>query len=344
MRYNAYSYLPLEDRADLCRALLEELGVTDIRHNPITHELVHGCLVSDYHRDQQKNPTASLNYDKGLFHCLGCQASGTLAWFIAVVKGTSSEEARSWIASRTGVDDEERFSLLIRHFDQMFAGEKKRYEPIPVYSPRMLEQWEVDSHWYLEDRGISGENIKRFRLGYDPKEDGIVIPHFWKGDLVGWQIRYLSPRRNKYGSTPSFPKRRTLFNYQRSDRAVVVEAPISAVKHEGEHHFEATIGAAVTDDQLRLLERHDDVVLWMDNDHAGWRATHKIANYLMNRVNVWVVDSPFRGDPADLPGEVVNRMLSNRTLVVPYVAWRQPHPQMLACERCFSIHEGGVGC
>lgn len=313
-----------EMKREVCIDVLESMGIGDILERG--DELIHGCQVSSYHSDQEKNPTGSLNYDKMVFLCLGCGSAGGLVWYIASVMDIGTKEARKWIETRTGGEDKTK--LLLKFYESMYTKKYKSREPIPKYDTRMVEGM-VQYHPYMEQRGISEENALKFRLGFDDAKNGMIIPHFFKGELVGWQTRYLEGKI-KYKSTPNFPKARTLFNYDsKESRAVVVEAPVSAVKHEGRYHWEATVGANTTDEQAALLHKHSRVYLWMDNDRAGWKATNAIARALTGRVDVWVVDSPFAGDPGDLPTELVNRVIE--TTSIPYALWKIP--TVLVCPR-----------
>lgn len=323
--------LPSELKRELCLDLLSELGVDNVTEKG--DELIHGCVVSGYHTNQDKSPTGSLNYEKLVYLCLGCQAAGGLVWYVSMVLGVDRKEARKWITTRTGGEDQT--SMLLKFYDAMYAGKKKHKEPIPTFDERMISRWETDTHPYIGQRGITPENARLFRLGFDTDKNGLVIPHFFKGKLTGWQTRYLQGDI-KYKSTPSFPKARTLFNYQpRADSVVVVEAPISVVKHEGEHHWEATVGANTTEEQIQLLQKHSRIILWMDNDAAGWKATHHMAKVLMASSDVWVVDSPIAGDPGDLPTEMVNKLVRN--LVVPYAVWKPP--TLMMCAGCLQFQD-----
>lgn len=360
--------LPLEQKIDLCASLLDEFGVA-YRHNPTSHEMIHPCLLSPgVHSDQDRNPTASLNAERLVVHCLGCGASGGILWFIATVRGTSAAEARQWLNEQTGLGGGTMdLPLLMRYLDALYKP-KDRPAPPPHLSEKMLRPW-AWVHPYLTDprseggRGIREENVLQMRVGYAENyevgggktSERIVIPHFWKGQLVGWQTRRLgNDGTPKYLSSPEFPKDQTIYNYEpTASRTVVVEAPLSAVaKVHLSPHIEATFSASVTSNQIKLLEKHPTVVLFMDNDRAGWQAveghdtfdkrgrlikhTPGMGEMLGRTSVVLVVENPWAADPADLSDEDYLNLVRD---AVPFSIWRRP--KTLLCYQCNrTAHEG----
>jgi hypothetical protein len=369
--------MPDSEKEALCRSLLEEFGATNIRVSD-RGEMTHACLVSPgQHSDQDRNPTASLNYKKLTYHCLGCGASGGLLWFIATCRKGTSTEARQWLSKATGTDGALMdLSDLLRYFDAIYASKKEGRAPIPKYSERILDAWQ-GIHPYLTDgapdlgiegRGIPEENLVKFRVGYAehfPLDDRgrtserIVIPHFWKGDLVGWQTRRLDSRDGtpKYLASPDFPKDTTLFNYDPSrKKAGIVESMLSSIKHAHALPLEATFGASITERQIRLMERHETVVLWFDNDKAGWDAVEGryedierggkvvgqklvqegLGALLGRSLNVLVVDSRWAADAGDMTTDDAVGLYES---AIPYGAWKRP--ETLYCYRCHDVaHDG----
>lgn len=335
--------MPDSEKEHLCRSLLEEFGAGKItKHND---ELIHGCLISSYHQDQDANPTASLNLSKLVYKCLGCQASGGLLWFIATMRGCSSQEARQWLMQATGTGGEAMaLSDLMRYFDALYNGPAER-APMPKYSEKIISGWELDTGYATPVRGIPAETVERFGIRHAPEyridehgrtSDRLVIPHYWKGQLVGWHTRRLADDGTpKYKNSPDFPKDQTIFNYQPGGTAVVVEAPISALKHAHALPMEATFGASVTDRQLSLLADHERVYLFMDNDEAGWKAVEGydhlvkrrpehvegVAERLARYTVVFVVDNPFKADPGDLDTDMVQALVDD---AVPWNEWQRP--------------------
>jgi DNA primase len=332
-----YSTLTDTEKRDLCVGLLQEFGVGHINEQS-NGELIHSCCIPNTgHRNGDKNASASLNYKKLCFNCLGCGSSGGLLWFIAVCRGIEGTEAREWLGSQTGLGGKVMdLPRLLEVIDQIFHHQVEQ-APIPRYDETVLHQWVRPGlhHPYLttgfggiRGRGIPPKTLDRFRVGYAGEyHDGterIIIPHFWDGRLVGWQARGLPGHQgnDKYRSTPDFPKHKTLYNHARRRRIVLVESPMSVLRHC--HHvpdLQATFGAAVTDAQLRLCSRYAEVTLWFDNDKAGWKATHHVAEELSRHVGVRVVDSPWDADPADLDDDLVEELIAE---AVPYSIWERP--------------------
>jgi hypothetical protein len=340
------AHLPEEQREQLCRDLLAEFGVTRVK--PTTKgELIHSCpLPFGQHRNGDRNPSASLNWKKLTFNCLGCGASGGLLWFISACRGEESAQSRAWLEKQTGLGGTVmELPVLLKMLDDMAKPSALERTPLPRYDVSMLKPWLWNEfHPYLTTgmpefdlpgRGIPEETLRHFQVGYapeyfmgrhEPTQERLIFPQFWRGELVGWQARRIDPQDEpKYKNSPDFPRDRTIYNYDNGNigAAVVVESPASVLRHF--HHvpeIQATFGAKVTDEQVRFLHRYENVVLWFDNDNAGWKATQDVGNQLARYNTVWVVDSPYAADPADMPDELVNELLERQ--VVPHSLWKPP--------------------
>lgn len=342
--------LPTSVKEQLCRDLLEEFGAVAIRHRPSQAELTHGCLVSpEQHSDQVRNPTASLNYDKLTYKCLGCNAQGGILWLIATVRHCSHQEAREWLGRETGTGETLMpLQQLLDYYDALYASVKVAPLVIPSFPESVLEPWlQIVHPWlttgvpdlHIAGRGIPEETVRALKLGWDPSDDRIVIPHFWKGSLVGWQKRRLSGSGPKYLSTEDMPKDFTIYDYDpKREEAVIVEAPLSVARHRHALPLEGTFGANVTDRQVRLISTHyKRIVLWMDNDNGGWKALEGTQNSpgLIDRLSgyapVWVVPSPFTGGPDDVETKVAVELVE---MAVPASIWRRPAESSLFCPRC----------
>lgn len=327
--------LPESEKERLCRSLLSEFGID--RVNPSRDgELVHACLLPfKAHRNQDHDPTASLNFKKLTYHCFGCQSGGGLLWFIGTVRGTSATEARKWLDNQVGIGGEmQDLPALLKFFDEVYDKKRAVYPPLPKIDASVINPWLAIHPYLTEIRGVPEDNVKRFRVGYGKLKvrdqrgewalsERIVIPHFWKGTLVGWQSRRLyKDGTAKYLNTADFPKDQTIYNFDPKQVAVVVEGPLSVIRH-AHHvpHMESTFSASVTDRQISLLAQHKRVILWFDNDEAGWNATERVGTALESYGDVWVVDSPWAEDPGGMDDGTVDALLGD---LVPFSVWRRP--------------------
>jgi DNA primase len=330
--------LPDSEKERLARSLLAEFGATHVRVGGDGEELIHGCLLPfGNHSDQDLNPTASLNWKKLTYNCLGCGAGGGLIWFIGLCRDESGERARKWLEDQTGTGaDEQSLASLLDYFDAVYQRQRHVDAPMPRMDAKVLTPWLAIHPYMTEQRGIPEDTLMAFRVGYGVlrvrvganqfvDSHRIVIPHFWRDTLVGWQSRRLvkDDGTSKYLSSPDFPKDRTIFNYDaRAREVVVVESPMSVLsKAHLDPHIEATFGGSTPDKQVRLLSMHRKVVLFMDNDEAGWNATRRLGDALEAYSSVWVASNPYAADPADLDDEAYMHALDE---AVPYALWSQP--------------------
>lgn len=366
--------LPDPVKEELARSLLAEFGVTSITTREPDGELIHCCPLP-WHPETK--PSASLNYKKLTFRCLGCNSKGGLLWFIATVRGISGPDARTWLGEQTGLEGAD-FDLkaLLDLLDALYDDSRKTGPPpMPSFGEKVLAPWRFIHpilttgvpELGIKGRGIPEANLISMQVGFASdmrvrvgesfvSSQRIVIPHYWRDNLVGWQSRRVgNDGTPKYLSTADFPKDRTLYNFDgKRRRAVVVESPMSVLRHLHHLPMEATFGASVTDGQMRLLTQHEQVILWMDNDTAGWNAVE--GHFPTKQVNgklvpgpvspglgarlspycdVRVVDSPWAADAAEMDEEMAADLVEQ---AIPYALWNRP--TVLYCLACRQSHEG----
>jgi len=254
-------------------------------------------------------------------NCLGCHGKGTILWLHAVCKDGTIGEARQWVEKHADLaDDPDR---LLRQIDEMFRGTTRQQLMIPRYPLTSLTPWRF-VHPYLLVRGVTVDTIKTFNVGWNPDRNRIVVPLMWKDDLVGWITRRVddSDGSPKYMNSPDAPRESIIYHYQSSGDAVVVESPLSVlVRYPDCPRIEATLGSEVTDAQLRLLSRHNSVVLAFDPDDAGYKATRRVGDFLLDHCPVRVIQNPWNVDVGDLSPNDFGKVLSNS---VPYALWHPP--------------------
>lgn len=319
---DAETYADYRRRID-ARRVLERYGAENMREVPGqggTTEVIHSCLldrVEPHHMHGDRSPSACVNLDKKLFVCFGYWGGDLLHLVMKMERKNSLAEVAPILSGllegATKPPDEFRAELeKLLERPAAFAAD------LPAYSSRVLAPWARRHPWMWEARGVSEEAQERLQIGYDPVEDRVVFPHFWRGQLVGWQKRALpstQPDRSgympKYRSSTGFPKSDTLYGYDLARAAghaqvVVVESPMSVAKAHslGVENVVATFGAGVSKPQAELLREFKAVTVWTDDDPAGRAAERKLVNALHRQVNVRVVRPDAGrdlGDCASLP-------------------------------------------
>jgi DNA primase len=124
----------------------------------------------------EKTPSFSVNQERGLWYCFGCQAKGDVITFVRDMEHLDFVGAVEWLAARTGV--------TLRYTDRNEGeGRKQRAQLIEAmqaaldwYHDRLLTGADAGvARRYLRERGIDGEIARRYRIGWAPDEwDALV--------------------------------------------------------------------------------------------------------------------------------------------------------------------------
>ena len=289
------------------------------------------------HTGDRSDPHFSINNESFLWKCYSCGGGGGLVSLVEQVNGMDRQEAVNWLAQFSEVDSA---SADVEHKLKRYLGYLHRTDDwvwekkptLPWMPPHMLDQFHDDVmlgadllQFAFHKWGVGPDTVDEFQIGckreYVHKRrlqgDAIIIPHFWDGNLVGWQARWFDTdsvqvlfgggKVPKYVNTDDFPKEFTLYNWERAleyrgQPLIVVEsfATVMKLHQSGYPAAVGTFGASVSEHQTKLLGSWDGpVMLAYDNDQAGESAIRTISEALRKRVPVWIIPSP-EGEKADL--------------------------------------------
>jgi len=138
----------------------------------------------------EKTPSFNVNPSRGFYHCFGCGKGGDVFNFIQEIEGVDFREALEMLADETGV----RLEQPKRDDRYYGAPPSSEYPPPEEYAPpsqsreaRAASKNELlaihgdaaayyygciknraDAIEYFKSRGLSGETVKEFALGYAP--------------------------------------------------------------------------------------------------------------------------------------------------------------------------------
>ncbi len=315
------------------KSVLEHYGAKNIIEQG--DELIHSCLidkVTQHHKHGDSSPSASLNSSDLLYNCWS-YGGGDVLWFIQEMEGCDRYDALH-ILTQFIEDTDQPSKSIIETLKEIFGRGEEASAPIPRYNNILLEPWLAIHPYMTEVRGFNESTLQRFAIGYDEEYAQIVIPHYWKGKLVGYQKRRLDcpewpmtplvddkgQHIPKYKNSTGFPKDKTLYNYDNVvergfTSVVVVESVMSVLRAESwvdEGHEEwgntiCTFAAKTTPTQINILQQFDEIILMLDNDPAGWGGTVKLYNGLKDFCRIKIVDMPVDVDlgDMDLPDAVI---------------------------------------
>ena len=117
----------------------------------------------------EKTPSFVVSPEKGIFRCFGCNAAGDVFKFVMLMDNMSWIEAVRKLAKKSGIEINETQTDIVK------TSEKTKLFEILENSARFYHRCLMESsqalkaRQYLEKRGINGETLKKFMLGYAPK-------------------------------------------------------------------------------------------------------------------------------------------------------------------------------
>lgn len=231
----------------------------------------------------KSNQTAAFHINGVKYNCFSCGERGDIFDLVAYIEKLTD---RDWKAHYN------RAVKIMRPFiDGTETVKKEKILPVTFleeihnenYSDYLQKcHYDVSHTNYFNNRGLSNETVNRFMLGYDNKKNIITIPY--NTDLKGYVHRALWDSDIKYCKHGN-----ELFNVQAlysSDGNIVfiTEGQIDAMSVE-ELGFSAIGLGGVNEveklvQQLKKKKSNKTLILALDNDKAGRKATGKLIEKL----------------------------------------------------------------
>lgn len=255
-------------------AILYNLGIEVVEIKG--YELLAKCpghLVTVGKEDE--NPSWSLNAESLLHHCFSCGFRGSLISLVATLKKVSNDDAKIWLKDQRGLD----VSAVLKHLETMKDVHYSPIKPIPMSEARLSVFVEPPEE-ALNSRALTRDAASFYGILWDGKNDSWITPiRDDAGILLGWQEKSFNGRffRNR---PLGVKKSSTLFGFDRwhGGRMIVVESPLDAARllSAGVVGGVATYGAALSVNQISMMSSSDDLVIALDNDAAGLKASLQI--------------------------------------------------------------------
>jgi DNA primase len=117
----------------------------------------------------EKSPSFSVNKEEGLWYCFGCQKSGDAITFVREIEHLDFVGAVEWLAGRAGV------TVRYTSDDEGHSRQKRKRlhdaleRAVDWYHDRLLTGPDAGpARGYLRSRGLDGDVVRRYRLGWAP--------------------------------------------------------------------------------------------------------------------------------------------------------------------------------
>lgn len=299
------------------------------------------CFLAKWRRghksERDSKPSMGISVDANedsMVHCFACNYGGTLEMAVGLLQMLSQEDyshVMRMIVEAETADPE----YLAQSFPD-FEEDPSKYEDTLV-DEALIQPMMGIGHGYILDRKFEIETLKAWQVGYDEKKQRVVIPvRSREGSLVGMVGRtVLQTAKPKYLNYFEFDRGRYLFGEHKvvpGTALVVCEGlldPVAvwqALNHAnllGSYSVVSPLGSQTTKHQRnKMVQCSDEVIMFFDNDTAGWEGQEQVASKIQGRVILKTVKyfDPVGGDPAELlemgkEDEIV-RMVQNADLLV----------------------------
>jgi DNA primase len=119
----------------------------------------------------ERSPSFSVNAEEGLYHCFGCQKSGDVITFVREKEQLDFPGAVEWLAAKYGI--------ALRYTDRNESESRRRRArlveavgaAVEWYHARLLTGPDAgEARRYLRSRGLDGDTVRRYRIGWAPED------------------------------------------------------------------------------------------------------------------------------------------------------------------------------
>lgn len=254
----------------------------------------HYLVFCPFHYNKN-TPACEIDKEKGLFLCFACGERGTLLDLVMRTTNRNYFEASRVISTAAkSIDFASRIEKDIQvreEFIQFDLELINRLHNDLLTSDRAIN--------YFKGRNIEIDAIKKFKLGYSPKQDMVTVPVYSHTDIcVGFVGRSIEGKSFK--NSTGLPRNKVLFNLNnvKFKDIVIVESSFDAIRlWQLNIPAIATLGANIGKNQVNLLNKYSNkLILAMDQDEAGGN----LSRNLNKQITVPVLNMEFPDGVKDI--------------------------------------------
>ena len=309
------------------KAIVKALGLHE------TSEANNNLLMYCPFHSNRHTASFSISCENGAWLCYNpaCGESGNLVELVKRILHKNDFEALRFISSKQ--------NEALENFDELLEGlmeDKPDFEEFPketlikLYTELVSTQEGKD---YFKSRGIEGQSIIDFDLGYSKNMGMVTVPvHSPDGIPIGIVGRSIEGKSFK--NSTNLPKSKTMFNIHRAKKigsnVIIVESSFDAIRvHQaGFPNVVATLGGSLSSEQQRLLNKYfSTIIIMTDADEAGRELGLNIANRLNTKDILWAsydygkIYPHDAKDVGDMTDKEIQQCIKNSVSHIEYVSW-----------------------
>lgn len=266
---------------------LQEYGKLYIKGNKINAR----CPICGDSKKTIRKRRFTVTYEDGnaFYNCFNCDASGTFAELVSLLKGIPIGEAIKQVET---IEFDDIKKILNKKPKEVEVAEQKDDDELSEiledcisvddevtdYYPKMYKKALIK---FIEDRKIPKE-YKLFVAIKGEYMGRIIIPIYHNDDIVYFQGRAISKDAYLKFMNPEVDKTGIIMNvdkFKRDKYIIVTEGIVDAMMIEG-HQGTCVLGGSVSDEFLSTLFKYTDkgVIIAVDNDERGKMERTKLLN------------------------------------------------------------------
>ena len=277
---------------------------------------------------RETTPSFFVLPDKNIFKCFSSGYGGDVIKFVALMEQVSYSEAAKILCDRYNIqiDADSKSKNDPLHFKRQIASYlskallrnadstcfhylEKRFSFLEqdtitsIINKFMIGRW--DYQVYKELVTLYGERrISRMRFPKTDKNSFIVLPIIENNKVITFMFRTLSDNSEYkyiYSAEPNKSLVDVVYNYNPYDRnneIYVTEGILDAMALYGIGitNVVSLLGLNINDKKLSKLNKYNIINLALDTDRSGYRASLKLARYLMlqNKIVYILLNTPHK--------------------------------------------------
>lgn len=149
----------------------------------------------------ERTPSCKLNVERGSYYCFACHEHGSMFDFVMKMDKVTFPESVRLLAQKAGVAVEDETPADAKRKEEKNSLYELNEQMARTFHDMLLSSPEAeDARLYLAKRKITDETVRKFNLGYAPKDSRWLHSHMLK---LGYSDDFL--RQSGFFSRNSYP-------------------------------------------------------------------------------------------------------------------------------------------